>query len=119
MRADRLSLRITYLVAAVGLLPSALFVSPFFAVLLVVVLIASAYQDSIERHPLAGWPLNVLAVLGVALAVVIPAPSGPARSSARRRGGADEREAARSQESRATSCRCCCSACSWWSAPQS
>ena len=76
MRADRLSLRITYLVAAVGLLPSALFVSPFFAVLLVVVLIASAYQDSIERYPLAGWPLNLFALLGIALAVVVPAPSG-------------------------------------------
>ena len=76
MRADRLSLRITYLVAAVGLIPSALFVSPLFAVLLVVVLIASAYQDSVGRYPLAGWPLNLFALLGIALAVVVPAPSG-------------------------------------------
>ncbi len=77
MRADTLSLRITYLVAAIGLLPSALFVSPLFAVLLVAVLIASAYQDMVRRYPLAGWPLNVLAVLGIGAAVVVPAPSGP------------------------------------------
>ena len=76
MRADALSLRITYLVAAVGLIPSALFVSPLFAVLLVVVLIASVYQDAVGRYPLAGWPLNLLALLGIALAIVIPAPSG-------------------------------------------
>jgi hypothetical protein len=77
MRADTLSLRLTFLVAAIGLLPTALYVSPLFAILLVAVLVASAYQDTVGRYPLAGWPLNVLAVLGVVLAMLIPAPSGP------------------------------------------
>ncbi len=77
MRADRLSIFLTYGMAALGVLPMLLYVSPVYALLLAILVGVGLTWDLTERHPLSSWLINILVVLGLIVAVGTPAVGGP------------------------------------------
>lgn len=77
MRADRLSLLLTYLVAGLGAGATLLHASPFSALLLLAFIAVGALFDRRENHPLTPWALNTLTIVGLLIAVALPNDNGP------------------------------------------
>lgn len=76
MRADRVSLVLVYALAAVGVAPAILNVSPIYALLLAVFVAVGLYWDFSDQFPLSSWMLNLLVVLGLLGTLALPNPNG-------------------------------------------
>lgn len=76
MRADRISLTLTYAVTAVGLGAALLHISLPWALLLLPVMALGGYWDFRDKHALSARVINLLAVMGVLTAFALPGPGG-------------------------------------------
>ena len=72
MRADRLSLLLTYAMAILGMAPAVLDVSPAYALLLAVFVAVGLRWDLADRHPISPWALNLLVIVGMLTALALP-----------------------------------------------
>ncbi len=76
MKAERVSLLLTYTLAALGVGAAILHVSPFAAALLVAFATLGLWSDLRDRYPLSTWLLNLLSIAGVLIALALPGPHG-------------------------------------------
>ncbi len=77
MRADRVSLLLTYAIAGLGVGAALLHMSPPFGLLLVVFAVVGVVWDLRDHHPLGSWVLTTLIVVGFLVAIALPSPNGP------------------------------------------
>ncbi|MBU2602734.1 MAG: DUF3488 and transglutaminase-like domain-containing protein [Actinobacteria bacterium] len=76
MRADRLSIFLTYAMAALGVVPVLLYVSPVYALVLATLVGIGLCWDLAERHPLSSWLINLLVLVGLLVALGTPSAAG-------------------------------------------
>jgi len=76
VKAERVSLLLTYTLAALGVGAAILHVSPFAAALLVAFATLGLWSDLRDRYPLSTWLLNLLSIAGVLIALALPGPHG-------------------------------------------
>ncbi|MHB8868033.1 MAG: DUF3488 domain-containing protein [Thermoleophilia bacterium] len=76
MRADRISLALVYSLAAIGVAPAVLNVSPVYAVLLLAFVVVGLYWDLSDRFPLSSWMLNLLVIVGLLGTLALPNQNG-------------------------------------------
>jgi protein-glutamine gamma-glutamyltransferase len=76
LRADRLSLLLTYVIAALGVGAALMHVSPVFALLLAAFVFLGILWDIRDTHPLSTWLLNFLSITGILIALAAPNGNG-------------------------------------------
>ena len=76
LRADRLSMLLTYAIAALGIGAALMHVSPVFAVLLAGFVCLGVYWDLRDTHPLSTWMLNFLSITGILITLALPNGNG-------------------------------------------
>jgi protein-glutamine gamma-glutamyltransferase len=76
VRADRVSLLFTYVLAGVGVSAAVLHVSPLLAVLLAVCVCVGLAWDLRDSHPLSTWLLNFLIITGILVTLALPNENG-------------------------------------------
>lgn len=76
MRADRLTILLTYAIAAVGAGAALFHVSPLVAAVLLLAAALGLAWDLRDRHPLSSWALNLVAIAGILAMLALPSPTG-------------------------------------------